>query len=173
GRGGREQEWTEGGGKREIESQRQGAHVGSRRDADSGEHETHATVLDDQTAQEHARRSPPGAGVGEECRSGDRRTWYLHLSDLLRADLLRAVAFRADLLRANHLVSPTRAAAMKATDVPRAVELAACILLEGRRTAPGGATHDDEQTGGLDHGDSASRARAGRVREPERTRIRR
>src|SRR5262249_26137441 len=124
-RKGREKERNDVGGKREIESQRQGAHVGSRRDADSGEHETHAAVLDDQTAQEHARRSPPGAGVGEECRSGDRRTWYLHLSDLLRADLLRADLFRADLLRANHLVSRTRAASMKATDVPRAVEPAA------------------------------------------------
>src|SRR5262249_26807643 len=54
----------------------------------------------------------------------------------------------------------TRAASMKATDVPRAVEAAACILLHGSSSpAPGGATYDDEQTDGLDGGGSVSGAR--------------
>src|SRR5262249_23729083 len=70
-------------------------------------------------------------------------------------------------------VSWSRAASVKATDVPRAVDPAACILLDRSSPAPGGATHDDQQTGSLDHSGSGSRARAGRMREPQRARGRR
>ena len=51
---------------REVESQRQGDHVGPRRDAHPGDGEAHAPVLDDDVAQEHRRRSPPGTRVGDE-----------------------------------------------------------------------------------------------------------
>src|SRR5262249_24368402 len=55
-------------------------------------------VVDGQAAQDHAGRSPPGARIEEKGRDGDRRGGRLHPSNLS--------------------VSWTRAASMKATDVP-------------------------------------------------------